>query len=317
MLPITVNTEPGEVLSPLTAEQLAGLIGRLGGEGDRFAVAERTGGGADHYIQTWHEGDGPYEVEYRDGSPERHFGARMSSAEEVTAVFVAWAGQAEGWAGGHAWQRVELSEDAPGESADDLDPELLEEAEEQARLLIRCGFDTPDEVAEDVSDYFHDEGVTPVSPAAARRIVERLWQEQLAEQANWPQVTDVDRLETAFAALGAAGITARMHFTCCSKCGLEEIRDEAAEGDRGFVFFHYQHTERAAEGHGLWLLYGGYEGGTAGAEDGAEDGGATAAVGREIVTALTEAGLTAEWDGDPDRAICVAPLVWRKRVQPL
>ncbi|MGW1077863.1 hypothetical protein [Streptomyces sp. NPDC002537] len=111
MLPITVNTEPGEVRSGIGAEELAEVIGRLGADGDRFVVVERMTdeSGGDHYIQTWHEGDGPYEVEYRDGSAERHFGVRMESADEVAAVIVAWARATEGWADGYDWKRIELT----------------------------------------------------------------------------------------------------------------------------------------------------------------------------------------------------------------
>jgi hypothetical protein len=298
MLPITVNTESGDVRSSVTVEELTELIGRLGRDGDRFVVAERIEGGGDHYIQTWHEGDGPYEVEYREGSAERHFGVRMGGADEVVALFVAWARGSEGWSDGYAWEPVDLSS---GDSA--LDPELLEEAEEQAWLLIRCGFDTAEEIAEDVSDYFYDDGSTPLSVAAARRIVGPLWRERLAEQEAWPAVTDADRVAAAFAALEERGITARMNFTCCGKCGFSEIADEAAEGDHGFVFFHSQDTERAAEGHGLWLTYGVHE-----------PTGSAVAVGHEVVTALTAAGLFVLWDGDPDRAIRVEPLDWRKRL---
>ncbi|GAA0362510.1 hypothetical protein [Streptomyces blastmyceticus] len=123
MLPITVNTEPGEVRSGIDAEELARLIGRLGADGDRFVVVERIADGreGDHYIQTWHEGDGPYEVEYRDGSAERHFGVRMADAEEVVAVFVAWARGAEGWADGYDWEPVELEAEP-----EVMEPEVME-----------------------------------------------------------------------------------------------------------------------------------------------------------------------------------------------
>ncbi|MBT2384169.1 hypothetical protein [Streptomyces sp. ISL-11] len=326
MLPITVNTESGEVRSEVTAEELAELIGRLGGDGDRFAVVERLGSGdegeeadrdgdgGDHYIQTWHEGDGPYEVEYREGSAERHFGVRMNDAEEVAAVFVAWARGTEGWADGHAWERVELpaADEEAEEPEGELDPALLEEAEDHARMLVHRAFDTAEEVAEAVSDYFYADGGTPVPVAAARRIVGRLWRERLAEQETWPEVTDFDRLSDAFAALEKRGVTARMHFTCCGNCGRTEIGAEAAPGDHGFVFFHHQSTEAAAEGHGLSLSYGGHWAGPdADAEQARE---VTAAVGREVVAALTGAGLPAVWDGDPDRVIDVEPMGWRKRL---
>ncbi|GGR02381.1 DUF6891 domain-containing protein [Streptomyces netropsis] len=331
MLPITVNTEPGEVLSGITAEELATVIGRLGGKDDRFAVVERTSGDADYYIQTWHERGGAYEVEYRDGSQERHFAARLADAEAVVAVFVGWALETDGWADGHDWKQVDFSsevedgEDAPdidategfddeadARAADALDPELREEAEEHAGVLVRGGFELPGEIAEAVSDYFYEDGGTPVSVAAARGIVGPLWRERLAEQATWPEVTDPDRVGTAFDALAERGITARMNFTCCGNCGLAEIGAEAAEGDRGFVFFHYQDTERAVEGGALCLRYGVHHG--TGEGDGSGGKGDTASIGREVAAALVEAGLGVVWDGDPGQAIEVDPLDWRKRL---
>ncbi|MEU1310814.1 hypothetical protein ABZ419_18255 [Streptomyces cinnamoneus] len=190
-----------------------------------------------------------------------------------------------------------------------LDPQLLGEAEEYAASLVRRGLDTPGQLAELVSDYFYADGATPVSPAAAREIVGRLWRERLAEQETWPEVTDVDRLESAFVALGAAGITARAAFTCCMSCGTAEIGGEAADGDHGYVFFHSQDADAAAAGHGLWLRYGVH-----GAD---ADGSGTVAVGHAVVAALAAAGLTGTWDGNPARAISIDPLDWRKRLAPL
>ncbi|MEV4502842.1 DUF6891 domain-containing protein [Streptomyces klenkii] len=326
VLPITVNTESGEVRSHVSVEELAGVIARLGGEGDRFAVVERTEraadaeGGGDHYVQTWHEHGGPYEVEYREGTAERHFGVRMESAGEVTAVFVAWARGEEGWADGYAWKQVRLpeeEEDPEEEDAAEPDPELLAGAEAEAGLLIRCGFGTAEEITEAVSDHFHADGATPLSVPAARRIVRRLWRERLAEQEGWPEVTDADRVAEAFAALNGSGVTARMHFACCGTCAFAEIGGEAAEGDHGFVFFYHDDTRHAADGGGLLLTYGAHDGD--GKEEGRESGEesgkeASAAVGREVVAALTAAGLSSTWDGDPDRAIRVEPLEWRRRL---
>ncbi|GGX72748.1 DUF6891 domain-containing protein [Streptomyces hiroshimensis] len=324
MLPITVNTESGEVRSHVTAGELTALVARLGGEGDHFAVVERaepaagTEAGGDHYIQTWREGDGPYEVEYREGTAERHFGVRMDGAGEVVAVFLAWARCEEGWADGHAWEQVRFPADEgeaeeEGEGGDvGLDPELLAEAETLAGLLIRCGFDTAGEITEAVSDHFHVDGGTPLSVPAAGRIVRRLWRERLAEQEGWPEVTDADRVAAAFAALNGSDVTARMHFACCGTCAFAEIGGEAAEGDHGYVFFQYEDTRHAADGGALLLSYGAHA--AAGAEPGTGDGETAVAVGREVVAALTSAGLTVRWDGDPDRAIRVEPLDWRRRL---
>ncbi len=190
-----------------------------------------------------------------------------------------------------------------------LGPELLAEAEAYAATLVRLGFDSLEGMAETVSDYFYADGGTPVSPAAARRIVARLWRERLAEQETWPETTGYDRLAAAFGRLNASGVTARMSFTCCGRCGEAEIGAEAAPGDHGYVFFDHQAAEAVADGHGLWLNYGTLDEGA--------DAGGTAAVGRAVVAALAEAGLAAEWDGDPARAISIDALDWRKRLAPL
>ncbi|MEU7059449.1 hypothetical protein [Streptomyces sp. NPDC046197] len=76
------------------------------------------------------------------------------------------------------------------------------------------------------------------------------------------------------------------------------------EGARGFVFFRQQVTEQAADGHGLSLYYGGFDGSAE----------TTTTVGHEVVAALTGAGLSAMWDGNPDKAIEVTSLTWHKRL---
>jgi hypothetical protein len=100
------------------------------------------------------------------------------------------------------------------------------------------------------------------------------------------------------------GITARENFTCCRNCGNAEIGDEAAPGARGFVYFHTQCTDAAASGHGLSLLYGGFDG----------TAETTTAIGDEVVAALEAAGLNAVWNRDPGRSIAVTPLDWRRRL---
>ncbi|MFG2291274.1 DUF6891 domain-containing protein [Streptomyces sp. NPDC048595] len=310
MLAISVRTETGADRSRPTAAELAGLLRRIGGDGDHFVVADRLPAEDQVFVQTWRDGDGPFRVEHRDGAPERHFAARADDAERVAEVFVDWARGGQSWRTALDWQPADLHS-TPG-----LDPETRAAAEEQARKGIRSGFRTFHEVARGVCDAFDPEE-TPVSLDEARRLVAGLWEERLAEQADWPEVTDPDRVARAFAALGAEGLTARMDFTCCSRCGLGEIAAERAEGDRGFVFFHHQDTESAAEGHGLAVRYGSYAdfgeaSGEAPAGQAATD--ERAEIGRTVAAALGEAGLSVRWDGDPDRVIEVAPLDWRKRL---
>ncbi|WP_327676476.1 DUF6891 domain-containing protein [Kitasatospora sp. NBC_00458] len=189
-----------------------------------------------------------------------------------------------------------------------LAAEALRDAEERARELIRCGFQEPDEIAESLVEDLDDQGLTAEE---AERIVAPLWRERLEEQASWPETTDVDRLEAAFDALEEQGIVAAMDFTCCASCGYAEIGGEADEDSRGFVFFHQQDTERAVSGGSLMLRYGGFQ------VDGESTEAAvrrTVGIGRAVAAALGAAGLPAEWDGSPERAIAVTPITWLNRL---
>ncbi|ARF59398.1 DUF6891 domain-containing protein [Streptomyces gilvosporeus] len=297
MLTITVQTETGPDLERPTEAELAALLRRIGADDDHFAVVERIPGEDQVFLQTWREGDGPFAVEYRDGGPERHFSAECTDADRVIAVFADWARGGETWRTALEWRPADLY-GTPG-----LAPETRAEAEERARQQIRAGFWGFHQVAQGVCDVF-DPADTPVSLDEARRIVGGLWEERLAEQETWPEVTDADRVAEAFAVLERQGLTARMNFTCCSGCGLAEIGGERTEGDHGFVFFHYQDTDAAADGGGLSVRYGAY----------ADAGRDRAEVGRTVAAALSGAGLPVEWDGSPDNVIEVTPLDWRKRL---
>lgn len=69
----------------------------------------------------------------------------------------------------------------------------------------------------------------------------------------------------------------------------------------GFTFFHRNDVEHAERGW-LYLSYGALDGDpTKGRE-----------VGREVVTALLQAGLKPKWDGTFERRVGI-PITWRKR----
>ncbi|MFB6569832.1 DUF6891 domain-containing protein [Streptomyces noursei] len=299
MLAITVQTESGPALARPSADELAALLRRIGGDDDHFAIAERIPGADQVFLQTWREGAGPFAVEHRDGGPDRHFRAECADAGAVAEVFLAWA------RGTESWQRALDWRPADPYSTPGLDAQTRAAAEERARTDIRTGFWTAEEVAQGVCDAF-DPDETPVTVEQARRIVAQLWQERLAEQAQWPAQTDPDRVARAFGALASQGLTALMNFACCSSCALSEVAGERAEGDRGFAFFHYQDTAAAADGHGLSIRYGGYP------DSGAEAD--SAAIGRAVTAALAAVGLPVAWDGDPTKVIEVAPLRWHKRL---
>jgi hypothetical protein len=320
MLPLSLATEDGATHARPTAQDLAALVRRIGAPGDRFVVAEAVPDRPRHSIQVWHEdaGDTGYALEWRAGSPDAHFGVTLPTADEVIARMTAWAHQEEGWNAGLDAHRLDLDlpggsgagataePPAPAAAAEPLtlDEEDRADLEERIREVLLGGYADREDLAELAEDYLVSGDEHPVSPAQARALVDRMWDERLAEQAGWQGETDPERLTRAFASLEAAGITARENFTCCRNCGQAEIGAEAAPGARGFVYFHEQCTDSAASGAGLTLLYGGFDG----------SAGTTTAVGHEVAAALAAVGLPVEWDGTPSQALTVTPLTWHRRL---
>ena len=188
-------------------------------------------------------------------------------------------------------------------------PALMDHIFGYIRQGVAAGFDTPDEMIEMAIEWGADEyeGEEDLVPHA-RRLFEQVLAIHKREEANWPKVTDCDRLDAAFARLEEAGIVCRQNFSCCGTCGSYEIWEEMEEAQaqgvavRGYAFYHVQDTESAIEGYGLYLGYGATEEGEA----------AALAVGHEIVEALNEAGLTTTWNGQWSRRIGVT-LDWKRR----
>lgn len=300
MQTIRIKTEPGASHDGPGLSTLSELVERIGAEGDRFLVVTRIPDEPDVYVQVWHKTDGDYQLEHRAGAPDRHFQAFVATAAEVVEVMARWVRQEAGWDRGPVWERLEF----PVEEVAPLEPEIEAELTEIVREQLRCGYADRAGLTETAEESLVADGVRPVSRAQAEQLVDRLWRERVAEQAGWTGETDPERLGRAFAALDAAGITARENFTCCRNCGLTEIREAGAPDARGFVFFHSQCTEGAAAGQDLWLLYGGFE----------PEEELTASVGREVVAALDAVGLTWVWDGSAHDAIRVTGMDWRKRL---
>ncbi|WP_282692593.1 hypothetical protein [Streptomyces sp. CC208A] len=303
MLEIVVKTENGERHVRVSAGELAGLVRRIGDEGDRFLVVQRIPDLPDVFAQVWHKTGGDYTLEYRDGAAGRHFQAMADGPEAVVEAMTGWARQEAGWDSGLLWTLLDMG---PAREVPplDLDDDEREELEERVREVLVGGYASRAELAELAEECLVTQDHRPVSREQAEALADRLWLERVAEQAAWQGETDPERLTRAFTALQEAGITARENFTCCRSCGQSEIGGEGAPDARGYVYFHTQCTDSAAAGHGLTLLYGGFDGSPE----------TTAAIGHEVVAALTAAGLHAEWDGDPGRAITVTPLDWRRRL---
>lgn len=180
-----------------------------------------------------------------------------------------------------------------------------------ARTRIAEGFAGPEQIVDSVADMMADEHEIDGLEGAVEEVVGALVTQHLREQAAWPAPTDCDRLDGAFEHLQERGIIARQNYWCCQTCGTSAIHGEmdAAARDgapvRGYVYYHEQDTERAAEGGGLMLAFGSVQ----------DSDAARIAIAHEIVQALRSAGLEPEWDGDIARRIGV-DLDWKRRRRP-
>lgn len=199
-------------------------------------------------------------------------------------------------------------------AAPDIDPRKLEEAIDDLRGYIardlRGGYSLPDEIVDSAVDVVAE---APLDAETLRPHAQRVLEQEIAayreDARSWPEVTDYDHLDRAFAELERRGIVCRQNFTCCGTCGSAEIWDEIREVGsggaqvRGYVFFHMQDTDSAVDGHGLYLNYGA----TAEGETPALE------IAREVSAALTQAGLQVDWEGAWDRRIGVR-LDWKRRL---
>ncbi|KDN82987.1 DUF6891 domain-containing protein [Kitasatospora cheerisanensis] len=302
MLDIAVKDQSDEVRVRVSEVELVDLVQDMGAWDGAFLVLQRVPDLPDVYVQTCPVG-GEWTVEHRAGSPTRHYETRVADLERVADLLIRWSRQEADWDAGVEWQRMDFGpapEPAPLELSEEDEKSLVE----AVRGLLHRGYATRKQAAELAADHLRRDGADPVTAAQAEQLADRLWLERVAEQRTWTGRTDPERLAGAFTALEARGITARENFTCCHSCGQAEIGAEAEPDSRGFVYFHSQSTDHAVAGHGLSLYYGGF--------DGSED--TTAAIGREVVAALEESGLTVRWNGSPAQAIEVTGLDWRRRL---
>ena len=138
---------------------------------------------------------------------------------------------------------------------------ILADIRSCASKRVKEGFEDEEAIIQALTDQCEDEyNRNDLRPHIAR-ITRELLQEHLHAQADWPASTDCDKLDTAFDRLEQQGIVARQNFTCCQNCGHTEIDDEITKAlnvreVKGYVFYHMQDTENAAEDGLLYLAYG-------------------------------------------------------------
>jgi hypothetical protein len=190
-----------------------------------------------------------------------------------------------------------------------LDPHLRCQVNALIQKRVNEGFASDDEIIESALDYAYD----PPDFDALQAHVIQYTREALAAhceaQKSWPQETDCDRLDFAFLVLEEEhGIVARQNFSGCLTDGHSEIWGaiRQVQDQRpvlGYVFYHAQDTEHAAQCGELFLAYGAVGEGEAD----------SIAVAQRIVATLQDAGFAVDWNGSIKERIFVDGLDWKKR----
>ena len=183
---------------------------------------------------------------------------------------------------------------------------------ELADRIVRAGFATRDEAVAEIVEVIGHDDPTPELLFCALEAVDRAMVAHDHEERLWG-TTDNDRLARAAMSLEANGILFRQNFACCQNCGFQavdaEVERAVASGQpaRGFVFFHWNDTERAVDGHGLALSYTAV--GNLPTETMSE---CALAIATELVDVLGNEGLVPKWSGKLYHRVKV-PMRWQRR----
>lgn len=168
---------------------------------------------------------------------------------------------------------------------------------------VWSGFYDADEVDSMIDDILEDDA----DEAMLRASVVSEFDKKSATEASWPNTTDCDRLDQAFAELNSRGIVALHNAGYTMSDGISDVSEVLGGQDRtgikGYCFYHGQDTERAVEGGGLWIAFG----------DLHDDPLKKTEIGHLVKDVLQASGLTVEWNGDPETRLNLPKLDWKRR----
>jgi hypothetical protein len=188
--------------------------------------------------------------------------------------------------------------------------------EAQLTRLIAAGYHSPTEALDALDDAINDAGLDGPAQSALRthlaRRAKALDQQQAQRERTWTERTTNDHIDRAFRELNTAGIIALQNAGYTTSDGWSDAVEaaHARGGCRGAVFFHGQDVDRAIDGGGLMLAFGGLFGGE---EPLDEREAATTRIGEEACKILRLNGLTVEWNGSPHTRLRIPPFSWQKR----
>ncbi|MCA9642538.1 MAG: hypothetical protein H6718_19810 [Polyangiaceae bacterium] len=217
---------------------------------------------------------------------------------------------------------------AEDEWNDELRNELLESVCGYMLGEVRLGKRDDEEIVFIAVDRLADEipeEEVPLFEAHAIKQLPLVRQRHEAEQSDWPEETDCDRLDEVQDELQEDGIVFWQASPCCNTCSQSELPDRLREIDeddpgfakecRGYAFFHDQSLPDELLENSQLLVYLSY-GWFPDKDDVSETEYAkqALAIGEEVCDALESAGFRVDWTGDLSKKIGLH-INWQRRTQ--
>jgi hypothetical protein len=185
---------------------------------------------------------------------------------------------------------------------------LKPDVRDEIAKLVRAGFYDKKRLLQIVGEELYAPGELDPNDLAAA-IDEEVAKHE-AEKKAWPDVTDCDRLNAAFAALNKRGIIALHNAGFTQSDGYEDFRAALKSHPQratvlGYCFYDSQDVEHAVQGEGLHLAFGPVR-----PKDEESKG---PEIGRIVREELERAGLKVKWDGTFATRMSVPQFVWQRR----
>lgn len=199
---------------------------------------------------------------------------------------------------------VEQAADSCVPRSDGGDPDTADPVVSEAiRMAVWSGFCSSEDVEELIVELLAEGG----DEKLVRKAAKREFDAKLAAEKTWPEQTDCDLLERAFAALEKRGILCLQNAGYTMEDGHQEafavMSDTQDDSFMGYSFFHGQDLERAIKGEGLMLAF----------DHVAGEVPEKVEVGRILKEELERVGFEVAWNGTPDERICIPKIQWHRR----
>ena len=185
---------------------------------------------------------------------------------------------------------------------------LEQDTLDEIATLVKAGFDDRDRILEIFMEEMYEPGDLDQDEVEAALDAAITTHE--GEKKTWPDVTDYDRLDSAFVSLRRLGVIALHNAGVTQSDGYSDFAEALAGApDRsrieGYCFYHWQDLERAIAGEGLVLSFG--------PTNPKDEESRGPAVGSIIVSVLEDAGFEVDWDGSFKQRIFIPNIDWKRR----